>query len=153
MKPNLSLRKKSAARLLAVQILYRRAIGEEKNTDALIADVLGQLQDEKSKEQPEFFLPEAPDKKLLTAIVTGVGNEGFTLDAWIAGHLGEKWTEKRLTPLQLAIFHAAAWEMRYSPKLAPQVLINEYTNITAAFFDDADIAMVNGMLQELSHMP
>jgi len=154
MTPNLSLRKKSAARLLAVQALYQQAVqagteGEQLSADALIAQMLQQVADEKLLKEPEFSLPEKPDIKIFRGIVSGVCADELSIDAWVAVRLRDKWTEKRLTPLLLAIFRAAAWELRYTPNLRPAILINEYTDVTSRFYDNGEVAMVNGLLQEL----
>ncbi len=145
--PNPSLRKKTAARLTAVQCLYQRAYVEEGTSpDALIGRVLA-MQEE---DDPDTRRADPLDKKLLTGIVTGACEQQAALEEKLAAALPVYWKGEKLTPLFKAILRAAAYELIYHPQLKTSILLNEYVGIASSFFDAQETALLNGLMQEVA---
>ena len=65
--------------------------------------------------------------------------------------LGERWQSERLSKLLRSILRSAAFELVYTPSLKTGIIMNEYVDITASFFDDPELGLTNGLLQELAN--
>ncbi len=144
---NPSLRKKTAARLVAVQCLYQRYYTEEgTGPEALIGRVLAMQEEEDS----ETRMSDAPDKKLLRGIVTGACEQEAALEEKLAAALPVYWKGEKLTPLFKAILRAAGYELIYHPQLKTSILLNEYVGIASSFFDAQETALLNGLMQEVA---
>lgn len=140
--PNLSLQRKSSARIAAVQCLYQIGLLELKNIDKAIADVKYQLAD--AEPDDEELLPEVvPHWGLMEKIVRGVMEHQDALDTKIIALLPDR--NHRLSTLMRAILEAALFEMSATPHKA-NVFIDEYVTLTGAFFDDGEKGFVNAIL-------
>jgi len=149
---NLSLQKKTAARMLAVQGLYLQAQNEKKLTsDALIVQMLTMIADEKEQQLDEMDLPAPPDKKLFRTIVSGYFMQADEIEMKLQEVLGDRWSSERLSKLLRSILRSAAFELVYTPSLKTGIIMNEYVDITASFFDDPELGLTNGLLQELAN--
>ncbi len=149
---NLSLQKKTAARMLAVQGLYLQAQNERKlKPDVLITQMLTMIADEKAQELDEMDLPASPDKKLFRTIISGYSMQASEIDVKLNDILDERWKSERLSKLLRSILRAAAFELIYTPALKTGIIMNEYVDITASFFDDPELGLTNGLLQELAN--
>jgi transcription antitermination protein NusB len=140
---NLSLQRKYAARVAAVQCIYSRLIDPTAKPITLI---------DWHREQTgaEALLPITPDKKLFSALVVGVTEATIALQEQLAAVLQERWTGKRMSPLMRAIFMSALYEIIYTPALRTRIIIDQYVGVADAFLDESDIGFVNGALQELA---
>lgn len=149
-KVNKSLVAKSAARLLAVQALYLASF-EDKIPDAetLTGRVLSMLNDEQTHELAEFVLPEKPHNPTFLGVVSGALAQMPRLEDVLADALGNRWTSERMTPLQRAILRAATYELVFHPQTKTNILLNEYVTIAAGFYDDPELGLINGCLQEV----
>lgn len=146
-RPNPSLQKKHAARMLAVQCLYQRIyMDPQPTTEQLIQHVFSM---QESEEDEEIDVPLAPDAKLLRGIVSGSGEMAAVLEEKIGAALGQRWVGERLTPLMKAILRAATYELVYHPELKPAIILNEYVSVAADFFGEQETRLLNGLLQEL----
>jgi transcription antitermination protein NusB len=140
---NLSLQRKHAARIAAVQCLYSRLINPTTSPNALITWQLEQ-------EGDDALLPVTPDKKLLQGIVIGATEMMAALEEQLQRMLGERWSGKRMPPLMRAIFIAALYELIYTPALRTSIILDQYIGVADAFLDASDISFVNGALQEIT---
>lgn len=142
---NLSLKRKSAARLAAVQCLYRRLVlKDDASPEALIKEYLAHENDR------ELALPAAPQETLLKEIVHGVCAHAADIDALIASALQPGWKMERISPLLLALLQAAVFELRFAGKAKPAVVINEYATLASGFFDTAEVGFVHACLHALA---
>ncbi len=141
-KPNSSLERKHAARLAAVQCIYARMIHDKTPKQALLDWQLEQ-------EGEDRFLPKTPDKKLMQAIFLGAEEMRGALDEHATRILADRWSGARMSRVMRAIFLSAMYELIYTPKLKPHVIMKEYVNVADAFLDEKDVGFVNGALQEI----
>ena len=144
-RPNLSLRRKSASRLAAVQCLYRRAVLKDNATpEALIKEYLAHGNDR------ELVLPAVPHEGLLKEIVHGACEHAAEIEKIIAGSLLPTWKMERISPLLMALLQAAIYELRFHPNSKPGIVIDEYATLAAGFFNEAEVGFVHATLHALA---
>ena len=91
-----------------------------------------------------------PDGKLLRGIVTGALEKQTATEEFLSAALPVYWPGTRLTPLLKAILRAAAYEMLFHPQLQSPIILDEYVTVAAAFFDEQETRLINGLLQEMA---
>lgn len=137
----------SAARLLAVQALYQRALSRQP-----AADVLREFLQHRVEEEVEGLRHGAVNRALLSEIVEGVAKQEDTLDDMLAAVLDEDWTIERLEILLHMLLRAASFELADRLEVPARVVISEYVDLANAFYDGREIAFVNGLLDRLAHV-
>lgn len=143
MKANSKAR--AAARLAAVQALYQHEM--EGTKQALLLD--------------EFHLhrlgAEIDDERYIKAevaffddIVKGVLARREEIDALLETRLADGWALARLDKTMLQILRAGAWELMARPDVPTGSAINEYLDVSHAFFDAKEGKFVNGVLDAVA---
>ena len=124
------------SRLAAVQALYRIGLTGD-DAEAAIADLTA---------------PSAPrmDRPFFGALVRGAAARRPTVDPAIAGVLAEGWRFERLSETMRALLRVAAFELSSRGDTPAAVVIGEYVDIAAGFFDDAETGFVNGVVDRLA---
>jgi N utilization substance protein B len=137
--------RRSAARLAAVQALYQIDLAGA-SSDAVIMEFvrhrIGQEQD-----GDEFVTAEPV---LFGDIVRGVQARLGEVDELLGGLLDRQWSLERMELLLRAILRAGAWELLANAAVAPHIIINDYIDVTHAFFSGREPGMVNGVLDKLA---
>jgi N utilization substance protein B len=147
----LSLRRKSSARLAAVQCFYRlRLTGEGLSAEDLLKEYLAQWKDDHDSGANVISRDAEPDKAFLRKMLSGLMAERENIDGLIKSSLGDKWTMERMSPLLLSLLACAIYEMRYQAVLAAPIIIDEYVTLTGRFFEAQEVGFVNGMLDTLA---
>ncbi len=147
----LSLKRKSSARVAAVQCLYRLKItGEKTAPEALLEDYLAQWQDDKRSQSRVISRDADPDKAFLRKLLVSVTQNQAEIDGIVTASLNEKWTRERMSPLLVSVLECAISEMKYSQALNPAIIIDEYVTLTGRFFEAPEIGFVNGLLGTLA---
>lgn len=150
----LSLRKKSSARLAAVQCLYKMKVtGEQSSAEKLMTNYLDHWKDDHDGDDRSFSKDAEPDKSLLRKLLTLSIEHAAEIDDVIRTSLTEKWTMERTSPLLLAILTCALVELRYIRSLSAPIIIDEYVTITGRFFETSEMGFVNGLLDKLALPP
>jgi transcription termination factor NusB len=68
--------------------------------------------------------------------------------------LQEGWAKERIDPVLYAILLASTDEMLYaSTDTPPEIIVKEYADLTADFFDSSETAFVNAYLNSLKLIP
>lgn len=155
-KPEPQGRRRSAARLAAVQALYElELVGAE--TDPVIQGFLEKrwvmdddAGDDDAGDNAGASTLAEPDSELLGCIVRGVWSDRAELDAALGGALAKEWPLERLEALLRAILRAGAFELKSLGEVPPRVVISEYVEVTHAFFDGKQAGLVNGVLDRLA---
>jgi N utilization substance protein B len=145
---NPSLRKKSAARMAAIQCLYQHEFAPELSADQLIVARMGIEGEEDGLLEELEPLDIAPDAKLLRGVVTGALGQKIEIDRRLEETLGTRWSGHRMPELMRALFRCAAYELLYHPDLKPGIILDQYVTLATSFFDDNEVGFVNGSLQE-----
>ncbi len=147
-QPNPDNTAKRLARLAAVQGLYQIAL-----TQYPPAQIIKDFQD-----SPPILAPEKSDasnladmdRELFGEIVIGVSESEATLDEMIAGACNEKISATRIEILLRAILRAGAYELHRHAKIPAGVIINDYVDVTHAFFGAKEPGLVNAILDKLA---
>lgn len=151
-QPNLSLRKKTAARWATVQCLYQILVLKDgRDTKRVLADYLEQVKEESDdKDEKRLALPADPDTKYLRNLLEGVVEHKAELEPSLETILTEQWKKERMSPILLAILYTAMYELKYNSSLKTPILLNEYTTLAHSYFDDAEAGFINAALDKLA---
>jgi N utilization substance protein B len=141
------LRRRSVARLAAVQALYQIDLGGAA-PEAVIAEFLGHRL---GREIDGENYGEA-DTALFAAIVEGVIARQAELDRALSGALTPDWPLERLETVLRAILRAGTFELLALRDVPARVVISEYLDIGHAFFAGKEPGLVNGVLDRIAHL-
>ena len=138
-----SIRKKTASRICAVQVLYESSFCLN-NIDFII------------KSYFENYLHtilldlniKNIDEDLFYSIIKGVDENNLKIDEIITENLSEKWSIERLSKTEISVFRLAVYELCYKLMFSKTTVINEYISIFEAFGGNTDFA--NGILENIS---
>lgn len=137
MKRRFNRHQRSTARLGVVQLLFAQERGE-KSTQ--IEDVLKLFDSEWEKPDLHFM------QKRFKSVC---GNRESVLE-YIKSGLQEGWTIERIDPVLYTIMCAATDEMLGADQDTPlEILVKEYADLTADFFDKSETSFVNAYLNDL----
>ncbi len=138
-------RRRTVARLAAVQALYQLELNPELDPEAVVREFARYRFDH---EIDGDQLAEA-DPAFFADIVRGVAADQERLDAEISAALVEEWPLARLDAVLRAILRAGAWELVHRPDVPARVAISEYIAIAHAFFIGKEPGLANGVLDRL----
>ncbi len=138
------VRGRTGARLAAIQALYQIDM-EISEPEVVIAQFITYR-----FTQPERYHVLKPDEKLFRQIVKGATVKREQLDIQIEGVLSQGWTMNRLDTVVRAILRAGLYELMEQPETPKAIVINEYVNLTKAFYSGQEPGFVNASLDNLS---
>lgn len=144
-RPRLGGRRRTVARLAAVQALYQLELNPALEADAVVREFAryrlgGEIEGEALAEaDPAFFAD----------IVRGAVADRERIDADLSAALVEDWPLARIDSVLRAILRAGLWELAHRPDVPARVSISEYTSIAHAFFTGKEPALANGVLDRL----
>jgi transcription antitermination protein NusB len=140
---------KRLARLAAVQALYQMA---------LLPRPVELVVSEFRTHPPASLLQESDgetgmadfDDELFGAIVGGAAANAVELDGMVDGAFDAKAAAERLEVLLRVILRAGVYELYHQPATPVGVIINDYVDVTHAFFGAKEPGLVNGILDKLA---
>jgi len=138
-------RRRTVARLAAVQALYQLELNPELDPESVVREFARYRFDQEidgdqlANADPAFF----------SDIVCGVAADQERLDADISAALVEEWPLARLDAVLRAILRAGAWELVHRADVPARVSISEYIAIAHAFFIGKEPGLANGVLDRL----
>lgn len=142
-KKGSTIARKTMARLIAVQLLYRQAF-EPVTTHTLLAEF---------KNNPSFLDEDVewvdPDLDLLNAVVQGVDQHKALIEEMLHARITE---EQKSETLIAAILRAGIYELIYNTDTPVGVVISDYLSVASAFFDGRETALINGVLDQVGKM-
>ncbi len=144
-RPRLGGRRRTVARLAAVQALYQLELNPELDAQAVVREFARYRFDQ---EIDGDQLAEA-DAAFFADIVRGVTADQERLDLDISTALVEDWPLNRLDAVLRAILRAGAWELVHRSDIPARVSISEYIAIAHAFFTGKEPGLANGVLDRL----
>jgi N utilization substance protein B len=130
-----------AARLAAVQALYQMELtGDDSDNVArqFVEHRFSRVYDDKT------------DELFFTAIVRGVPQHQAEIDRTVQKGLNDDWPLKRIDATLRAILRAAVYELVAQRDVPAKVVIDEYVDITHAFFEGGEPAFVNASLDGIA---
>ena len=138
-------RRRSVARLAAVQALYQLEVNRGLDADTVVREF---ARHRFGHEIDGDQYGEA-DPALFADIVRGVTTDLQSLDATISAALTEEWPLPRLDAVLRAILRAGAYELVHRCDVPPRVSISEYTTVAHAFFSGKEPGLANGVLDKV----
>jgi N utilization substance protein B len=139
-------RRRSVARLAAVQALYQLDVGGGSAATVIAEFVRHRLGREVDGEN----YGEA-DTALFTDVVEGTIARQADIDGAIGGVLTPDWPLDRLEVTLRAVLRAGTYELMARTDVPARVVISEYLDIAHAFFSGKEPGLVNGVLDRLAH--
>jgi transcription antitermination protein NusB len=145
-RPGGAVRRRSNARLAAVQALYQLELDPSRGADSVIGEF---IHHRLGREIDGERYGEA-DEVLFADIVRGVAADRERLDESVSAALSEAWPLGRLETLLRVILEAGAYELVHRPDIPPRVTLSEYVAIAYAFFHGREPILANGVLDRLA---
>jgi transcription antitermination protein NusB len=145
-RPGGAARRRSIARLAAVQALYQLELNPGRGAEA----VIGEFVHHRLGREIDGEVYGEADAALFADVVRGVATGRERLDETVSAALSEEWPLGRLERLLRIILEAGAWELAQRPDIPPRVAISEYVAIAHAFFAGREPALANGVLDRLA---
>ncbi len=134
-----------AARLAAVQAMYQMEL-----TGGEAEDVAREFIEHRFGREAELADAGLPDEEFFQAILHGVPRYQQEIDAAISGCLAANWKLPRVDSILRAILRAAAFELIARKDVPGRVVIDEYVEISHAFFAGDEPSFVNAALDRLA---
>lgn len=143
---NMSLRKRSAARMALVQTLYQLRLNEDTvlNADALVQAYKERWESGVAMGDRSLGKLE-PDYRYLTKLLAGITEARPLLLPTMEKLLSDAWNKERLPAVMEAVFEAALYELN-AGQVATKTVLGEYIDIASQFFDEKELSFVNGVL-------
>lgn len=136
--------KKTAARLAAVQVLYQMRLNNQEAKSAVREFIDTRVGFELDG---DAFVPADPE--LLTDIVMGVTKRWTDIEIILAKTLSEGKKSDVETLLE-AILRCGIYELMAHGKVDTGVIINDYLNVTAGFYEKNETKIVNAILDKVA---
>ncbi|MDX2072836.1 MAG: transcription antitermination protein NusB [Alphaproteobacteria bacterium] len=148
---NLSLQKKSASRVAAVQCLYKLAMNNETLDPAKQLSAL-KVQLFRNPEEQKATIGAAvePNYPLYEAILTGVKKNGKDIEKMLGTVLSKDWKRERMSPVLIAILQCAISELFFAKETPLKVVQDEYSRLTRSFFGEKEVKFVFAVLSALA---
>ncbi|TPE61079.1 transcription antitermination factor NusB [Sandaracinobacter neustonicus] len=137
-------RRRSAARLAAVQALYQHASASTPQ-----AKLIAEFHDHRLGAEVEGEQLSAADQPFFDDLVSGTLARLDELDALIAQFLGAGWSLDRLDRLMLQILRGGAYELLARPDVPRAAVVSEYVDVAHAFYEKREAGFVNALLDRL----
>jgi N utilization substance protein B len=142
---HITLHKRSIARIAAVQSLYQMALIQSSDVQT-VEDFQKHFEKDLLKE----VASKKYDREFFAKLLQGTARSLKDIDPIIEKALPDNWAFKRIDHVILAILRAATFELWQFAETDSPVIINEYVNVTHAFFDDKEPGFVNGILHNIA---
>ena len=137
------VRRRSAARLAAVQITYQSLI-----TGQSALNFLHQFLTNYADDLAKSFKVKHLDEAHLSALYSGVENNVELIDSTIATQLVDGWSLDRLTRIELSVLRCGAYEIQSMLDIPVRAAVSEYAALSDAC--GCDVAFVNALLDKLA---
>ena len=129
----------------AVQALYQWQEGQHGP-----AEIIEQFLKVRTGETGEGGMRRDADRPLFKDVVEGTVSHKEELEQTVSGALAEDWTWARVDRLVRAILLAGAYELIHRKDVPARVAINEYVEISRAFYDQGEPNFVNSVLDRVA---
>ena len=150
------IRRKSGARLAAVQATYMIAYGQLP-VDEVIKDFtegkVGRyvIEEDNISESEELIEISPIDKEYFEHLVRGVHSKKQELEISLSHYLKGDWTLDRMDGTMQSLLLCAVYELSNTLDVDTKVLIQEYVDLAYAFYTKNEPKMVNALLDQIAH--
>lgn len=129
---------RATARLAAVQSVYAIKVGDQQG-ETILDNILN-FQEENW---------EKPDIPFLRNLVESCQVNMEEICAHVEKNLTKDWTMSRIDKLILSILICAVNELLFEKEIPAQIILKEYVDLAADFFDAKDVNFINASLNAL----
>lgn len=144
MKP-VPVRKRTAARLGAIQVNYEVGMTQKSLTDAMAQFLSHYAADIASEMQVKKI-----DEGHFTELSALMADKKDEVDALIEERLDDGWSLQRLARHELSALRAAVVELKYMPHIPAKAVISEYASLTDAY--QGDVKFVNAITDRIARV-
>ncbi|MCM1324904.1 MAG: transcription antitermination factor NusB [Acetobacter sp.] len=148
------IRKKSGARLAAVQAAYMTAFSglsvDEVIDDFLKGEVGRYAIEEDGMANEEMVELEEMDKPYFEKLVRGVHTKKEDLENALRTYLKDASAYDHMNATMQALLLCAVYELGYTTDVDAKVLIQEYVDLAYAFFMKNEPKMINALLDQIA---
>lgn len=148
------IRKKSGARLAAVQAAYMTAFSglsvDEVIDDFLKGEVGRYAIEEDGMSNEEMVELEEMDKPYFEKLVRGVHTKKEDLENALRTYLKDGSAYDHMSATMQALLLCAVYELGYTTDVDAKVLIQEYVDLAYAFFMKNEPKMINALLDQIA---
>ena len=137
------VRRRSAARLAAVQIVYQSLI-----TGQPVGNFAHQFLMYYADDAAKSFRVKGLDEPHLNALYTGVEHEVEAIDTAIAAQLVDGWSLGRLTRIDLSVLRCGMHELKSMPHIPARATVSEYSALGDVC--GCDVSFVNAVLDRFA---
>ena len=139
---------KSIQRLLVVQTVYEQTLNknrEDIKVEELFSDIIKQssYKDKLEKSNLNFA----------KELYIGLRKNHVGIDKILLSSLSKKNKLETMDKLLLSIFKVAIFELMFQANISKKIVISEYLMIANRFFEDSEIRLLNGVLDNLQKFP
>ena len=137
------VRRRSAARLAAVQIIYQTLITGQSAVNfssQFLAHYAGAV--------AKLFKVKSLDEGHLNALYAGVEHDVVDIDAAIAAHLADGWSLDRLARIEVSVLRCGTYELWSMPHIPARAAVSEYALLSDAC--GCDVGFVNAVLDRMA---
>lgn len=140
-----ALRRKSAARLFAVQALYQMEVAGEG-----LDEVLAEFEDMRFGADYDIGQMAQGDPTVFRTLLESALTHQAKIDQATDKALVARWPINKIDPVLRALFRAGGGEL-LSDATPPKVVIKEFVDVAAAFFPEAkEVRFVNAVLDHMA---
>ena len=136
---------RSAARLAAVQALYQMDV-----TGKGVNEALAEFETHWLGREVEGAQYKPAELAFFRDILGGVLADQVALDRAIDDTLAAGWPLARIESVMRAALRAGAYELKKRRDIPARVVISEYVDVAAAFFDRDEAGVVNAVLDKIA---
>lgn len=148
---NLSLQKKSAARIATVQCLYKVSVNKEKLVpEKQVAALRVQLFKNPEEQKATIGAAVEPNYTLMGNILEAVKSYHKDMDKMIESTLSKEWKRERMSPILIAILQCAIAELFYINGTAHKIILDEYSRLTRSFFSEKEVKFVYAAITNIA---
>ena len=144
-KPKLNVDARRAARLGAVQAAYQMDLGGTPSEE-----VIDEFVDHRLGQELEGDLYNEADIEHFTNLIRGVVTDQVRIDRTIEDCLADGWTMTRIDSTLRAILRCGIYELINMTDIPAPVVVNEYIDLSKAFFEGPEPKFVNGLLDRIA---
>ena len=137
---------RSSARLAAVQALYQMDIAAKD-----IGDVIAEFEAYWLGREIDGMEMKPAESAFFRNLVEGVVTRQRDIDPMIDDALSKGWPLRRIEAVLRAVLRAGCFELLARPDVPAKVVIREYGDLAAAFYEGDEIGMVSAVLDGLAH--
>ena len=136
---------RGAARLAAVQALYQMDVGGSG-----LQAVIAEFEAHRLGREIAGDAMRPADAGFFRQLVGGVVERQRAIDPAIHDALPDSWPLSRIDLTLRSILRCGVFELLGRPDIPSRVVINEYLDVTRAFFEDDEPGLVNAVLDTIA---